>query len=34
VTDGLKAGDHLVVEGSDKASAGAIVKPVLVDLKD
>jgi len=28
VTDGLKAGDKLIVEGGMKAQAGAVVKPV------
>ncbi|RKF23550.1 efflux RND transporter periplasmic adaptor subunit [Altericroceibacterium spongiae] len=30
VTDGLKAGDRLIVEGTDKVRAGAEVKPVEV----
>jgi len=30
VTAGLKAGDRLIVEGTDKAQAGATVKPVAV----
>ena len=30
VTAGLKAGDRLIVEGTDKAQAGATVKPVTV----
>lgn len=32
VTAGLKAGDRLVVQGSDKAQPGASVKPVAVKL--
>jgi membrane fusion protein (multidrug efflux system) len=32
VTAGLKAGDRLIVDGVDKAKAGATVKPVAVTL--
>lgn len=32
VTSGLKPGDRLIVEGTDKARPGAAVKPVAVDL--
>lgn len=32
VTAGLKAGDRLIVQGSDKAPVGATVKPVAVKL--
>jgi len=33
ITAGLKAGDKLIVEGSDKTKAGATVKPVATALK-
>ena len=33
VTAGLKAGDRLIVQGTDKAQAGATVKPVAVQTK-
>jgi membrane fusion protein (multidrug efflux system) len=33
ITAGLKAGDKLIVEGSDKTKAGATVKPVATTLK-
>lgn len=33
VTAGLKAGDRLIVEGTDKVKAGDKVKPVIVTLK-
>jgi len=32
ITSGLKAGDRLIVEGTDKAKPGATVKPVAVKL--
>lgn len=32
VTEGLKAGDHLIVQGTDKALPGAEVKPTLVKI--
>lgn len=32
VTGGLKAGDRLIIEGTDKAQPGATVKPVAVKL--
>jgi membrane fusion protein (multidrug efflux system) len=32
ITSGLKAGDRLIVEGTEKALPGAQVKPVAVDL--
>jgi membrane fusion protein, multidrug efflux system len=32
ITKGLKAGDRLIVEGTDKARVGATVKPVAVKL--
>ena len=32
ITSGLKAGDRLIVEGTDKARPGATVKPVAVKL--
>jgi membrane fusion protein (multidrug efflux system) len=33
VSDGLKAGDRVIVEGLQKAKPGAVVKPVLVSSK-
>jgi len=30
ITSGLKAGDKLIVEGTDKAAPGAVVKPVAI----
>ena len=33
VTAGLKAGDRLIVEGTDKAPPGSSVKPVAVKLE-
>jgi len=32
ITSGLKAGDRLIVEGTEKARPGAQVKPVTVNL--
>ncbi|WP_246604909.1 efflux RND transporter periplasmic adaptor subunit [Aquisediminimonas sediminicola] len=33
ITDGLKPGDRLIVEGTDKAKPGSLVKPVPTDLQ-
>lgn len=33
ITAGLKAGDRLIVQGVDKAKAGAVVKPVAMPVK-
>lgn len=32
ISEGLKAGEHLIVQGTDKALPGATVKPVLVKI--
>jgi membrane fusion protein (multidrug efflux system) len=32
VSEGLKPGEHLIVQGTDKAMPGATVKPVLVKI--
>jgi membrane fusion protein (multidrug efflux system) len=32
VTDGIKDGDQVVVEGTQKAHAGAVVRPLPADL--
>jgi hypothetical protein len=32
ISEGLKPGEHLIVQGTDKAMPGATVKPVLVKI--